>query len=66
MDTNGFTFQLSVPGGGTYVILASADLQSWTPITTNAATNTTVVFTDADAANYSNRFYQAVVTTPGS
>jgi hypothetical protein len=66
MDTNGFTFQLSVPGGGTYVILASADLQNWTPITTNVATNTTVVFTDAEAANYTSRFYQAAVTIPGS
>ncbi len=66
MDTNGFTFQLSVPSGATYVILASPDLQAWTPIATNVATNTTVVFTDGEAANYTNRFYQAVVTTPGS
>jgi beta-xylosidase len=48
------------------VILASADLQNWTPITTNVATNTTVVFTDAEAANYTSRFYQAAVTIPGS
>jgi len=57
---NGFTFQVLVPTGLTYVILASTDFQVWTPIATNVATNGTVLFTDTAASNYPNRFYQAV------
>jgi hypothetical protein len=61
MASNGFTFQLSVPVGCTYVILASTDFQTWTPIATNVAAAASVVFTDTEAASYPNRFYQ--VTT---
>jgi len=57
---NGFTFQVLVPTGLTYIILASTDLQVWTPIATNVATNGTILFTDTAATNYPNRFYQAV------
>jgi purine nucleoside phosphorylase len=57
---NGFTFQVLVPTGLTYIILASTDLQVWTPIATNVATNGTILFTDTTATNYPNRFYQAV------
>ena len=61
LTPNGFTFQLSVPVGITYVILASTDLQTWTPIATNVATNGNVVFTDTAATNYPCRFYRAMV-----
>jgi uncharacterized protein YjbI with pentapeptide repeats len=61
MASDGFTFQLSVPVGSTYVILASTDLQAWTPIATNVAATATVVFTDSAAASHPNRFYQAIV-----
>jgi hypothetical protein len=61
MTSNGFTFQLSVPVGSTYVILASTDLQTWTPIATNVAATASIVFTDTAAASYSNRWYQAIV-----
>lgn len=61
MTTNGFTFQLSLPAGHTYVVLASSDLGAWTPIATNVATSGSVVFTDPDTANYSSRFYRAWV-----
>jgi hypothetical protein len=61
MTSNGFTFQLSVPVGSTYVILASADLQTWTPIATNVAATASIVFTDTAAASYTNRWYQAIV-----
>jgi hypothetical protein len=61
MAADGFTFQLSVPVESTYVILASTDLQTWTPIATNVATTGSVVFTDTAAASYPNRFYRAMV-----
>ena len=58
---SGFSFQLSVPTGATYVILASTDLQNWTPIATNVATAGSVTFTDPAAANYPRRLYRAMV-----
>jgi hypothetical protein len=58
----GFTFQLSVPVGLTYTIMASTDLQAWTPIATNVATGPTMTFTDPAAATYPLRFYRAVLT----
>jgi 2-hydroxy-3-keto-5-methylthiopentenyl-1-phosphate phosphatase len=61
MTPNGFTFQLSVPVGCMYVILASTDFQAWTPIATNVATTGSIVFTDTAAANYRSRFYRAIV-----
>jgi hypothetical protein len=61
MTSNGFTFQLSVPVGSTCVILASPDLQDWTPIATNVATTESVVFTDTAAASCPRRFYRAMV-----
>lgn len=61
MASSGFTFQLSVPAGFTCVILASTNLQDWTPIATNVTLSTTVVFTDADSSNYTVRFYRAMM-----
>jgi hypothetical protein len=55
-----FTFGFSFPAGSNYVILASTDLQSWSPIATNTATSNTVVFTDTSASNYPQRFYRAM------
>jgi hypothetical protein len=57
---NGFSFQLSVPAGPTYVILASTNLQDWTPIYTNVAQTASVVLTDTTATNASKRFYRAM------
>jgi hypothetical protein len=61
MTTNGFTFQLSVSVGQTYVILATTNLQDWTPISTNVALTGNVVVTDPAATNCSRRFYRAMV-----
>jgi hypothetical protein len=61
MTSSGFTFQLSVPIGCTYIILASTNLQDWTPIYTNVAATGDVVLMDASATNYNNRFYKASV-----
>jgi hypothetical protein len=59
--SNGFTFQASVPVGLTYIILASPDLQSWTPIATNVASTASVVFTDPAPASLSKRFYRVML-----
>jgi hypothetical protein len=59
MTASGFTFQFELPVGATYLILASTDLQAWTPISTNVATTGTVVFTDNAVASYPWRFYRA-------
>jgi hypothetical protein len=61
MAPNGFAFQLSVPIGCTYVILASTNLQDWTPISTNVALTASVVLADPAATNCSRRFYRAMV-----
>jgi hypothetical protein len=61
MTPGWFTFQLSLPMRATYVILASTDLQAWTPIATNVATLGSVVFTDSAATNYPCRFYRAMI-----
>jgi hypothetical protein len=61
MSVSGFTFQLTLPAGGTYVIQASTDLQAWTPIITNVASTSIVVYTDTAAAAYRYRFYRAVL-----
>jgi hypothetical protein len=58
MAPNGFTFQLSVPLGSTYVIFASTDLLAWTPIATNVAATASVAFTDVVAASQLHRFYR--------
>ena len=62
MTPHGFTLQLSVPAGQTYVILASTNLQDWTPIYTNVSALTgSIVFTDPAATNCDKRFYRAMV-----
>ncbi len=61
---NGFVFRLSVPVGSTYVILASTNLQDWTPIYTNVAWTATVILTDSTSTNYSRRFYRTAVLNP--
>jgi hypothetical protein len=61
MTPNGFTFQASVPVGHTYIVFASADLQTWTPIATNVAASASVTFTDPAASNNPQQFYRVLV-----
>lgn len=61
MTSSGFTMQLSVPMGSTYVILASTNLQDWTPISTNVALTSSAVLTDATATNSSRRYYRVIL-----
>jgi hypothetical protein len=61
MSASGFTFQISVPVGITYVIQASTNLRDWTSIATNVAITGSELFTDPAAANSSRRLYRVVV-----
>ncbi|HEV2692472.1 MAG TPA: fibronectin type III domain-containing protein [Verrucomicrobiae bacterium] len=51
-------FSLQVPGevGLTYVVEATTDFRTWTPVQTNTAPFT---YTEANAANYGQRYYRA-------
>jgi hypothetical protein len=59
--SGGFTFQLSVPIGVTYVVQASTDLLHWTPIYTNIAASASVAITDASALDFQKRFYRVML-----
>ena len=60
MTAVGFSFQLSGAPASTYVIEASTNLTDWTPISTNSGLTGSVVFTNSEAANLSQRFYRAM------
>jgi uncharacterized repeat protein (TIGR01451 family) len=53
--------QVTISGdpGSTFVLDASADLTSWTPVSTNTAVNGTVKFVDPASATLPYRFYRA-------
>jgi len=61
MTAGGFKLQLSGPPGSNYVIQASADLNHWIPIATNAAPTGSVTCTDAAAMNLPFRYYRAKI-----
>jgi len=61
LASNGFNLQFPVPVGSKYIIFASTDLKTWTPIATNVATSASAAFADAEAVNYSRRYYRVAV-----
>ena len=61
MTAGGFNFQLSMPAGMNYIVLASTDLQVWTPVATNISVTANDLFFDATATNYNRRFYRVMV-----
>jgi hypothetical protein len=62
MTTNGFQISLSGPPGSNYVIMASADMVNWTPISTNQASIDGVVsHTDPTALSRDLRYYRAML-----
>jgi hypothetical protein len=58
----GFSFQVSIPPGQTYIVLASDDLLRWAPIATNVAVSSADTFTDTTAVYHPNRFYRVMTT----
>lgn len=59
--TNGINLSLRGPIGSNYVVEASTDLTTWTPIIYFASTNSPTPFTDTTATNSSARFYRALM-----
>lgn len=59
MGQGGPLLTLRTTPGGVYVIEASRDFQSWTPIRTNAASGYELLFTDPGAHGLDRRFYRA-------
>jgi uncharacterized delta-60 repeat protein len=57
-----FQFTLTGPLGSNVVILASPDLQTWTPLVTNPLVGGSLIFTDPLSTNYSHRFYRAALS----
>ena len=49
---------VGITPGTTNVIEASTNLVTWTPISTNVSTSTTIAFFDTDALAYNCRFYR--------
>ncbi|HTB82052.1 MAG TPA: hypothetical protein VK742_00225 [Candidatus Sulfotelmatobacter sp.] len=56
-----FSFEVSGVPGGKYVIEASADLQHWSPVTTNTAPFT---YNDTKVAGYNQKFYRSYYVEP--
>jgi hypothetical protein len=57
-NTNGFGFNINWTSGQTVVVLASTDLQNWTPVITNTLSSDTNYFSDSQWTNYPQRFYR--------
>jgi fibronectin type 3 domain-containing protein len=55
--TGQFSFEVNGTDGSQYVVEASTNLIDWEPLDTNTVP---FVFIDPDAANFSQRFYQAL------
>jgi len=60
----GFSLQIAGPAGANYIIECSSDLVNWTPLCTNSAPNGILEFTDTNAANLTNCFYQVITNSP--
>jgi hypothetical protein len=59
----GFSFLLAGASQATFVIQASSDLKTWTPITTNSLSgNSSITIADPQAGSFSRRYYRAVQT----
>jgi len=58
MTPAGFELKISRKDAAPCVILASANLRDWTPISTNSVNAETFIFTDSAAGDFSSRFYR--------
>jgi hypothetical protein len=54
-----FQFTLNGQNGSRYIIEASTDFMSWTPLSTNTLSGTSLLFTDGNAQSLDHRFYRA-------
>jgi hypothetical protein len=61
LKTNGLIFNLQLSAGLNGHIQVSSNLMSWTTLTNFIGTNSTLIFRDPAATNFSRRFYRAVI-----
>jgi hypothetical protein len=61
LNMNGLNLSLQGAIGSNYLIEASTDLISWSPILYFSTTNSPFYFTDPSATNSSMQFYRAVM-----
>jgi hypothetical protein len=61
LTTNGLNFTLQVSPGLSGHVEASTDLVAWLTLTNFVGTNSTIDFIDAEATNFNQRYYRAVV-----
>jgi hypothetical protein len=54
-----FTLQLEGDVGPTYILLASTNLTSWTPLSSNTPVAMPLILTDTNAGKFPRRFYRA-------
>jgi hypothetical protein len=70
LTLSGYTFAgefyITVNGnpGSTYVVLASSNLTTWTPVITNTPASGTFTFTEGNGLGSASRFYRAQQQTP--
>jgi hypothetical protein len=57
-----FTMQLNAEVGPTYILLASTNLTSWTPLATNTPLAMPLILVDTNASKFPRRFYRAQVS----
>ncbi len=57
---SGFDFTISWVPNVSVMVLASTNLQDWTPVATNTLVNGTNDFADANWTNYPVRFYRVI------
>ena len=60
LATNGFALTFQGIVGSNYLIQGSTDLTNWVPVTNFLSTNSTMYLLDAEATNFTTRFYRAV------
>ena len=61
LTTNGLVFSLQLSTGLNGHIQLSTNLTTWTTLTNFVGTNSTLIFRDPAATNFSPRFYRAVI-----
>ena len=58
LGANGFTFQVQVEVGWTYIVEASTDLKAWTAIATARPTQNLITVVDPGTPGLAHRFYR--------
>lgn len=61
MSTNGYRVHLTGITGVNFVVYASTNLTTWTPVYTNADGTGIADYTDTSAANFNERFYKVMI-----